>query len=257
MSFWGPLIALYVNESAVHLNHNIHAFKAPFTRNSLSGFDLSSGGHLLPRHITALHNCRSSAQGVLDAFLSYPLEIALILPPILYATRAIYALIILIKLDFATGTPGSRLSKALSVEQLRVGEYLDRMTKMSGRLAKLDENNAQSRILLIVPKLKEWYTAEKMAATHVDSPLVSFNLGRLAQGMQQSMPMGASRYSLQDCETDQTTQNIAVDFFPQAHEGVFGANLDMWNPVDRPFSGPSFGLDLDDGLLTYIEHDTM
>ena len=117
-------------------------------------------------------------------------------------------------------------------------------------------NEIPTETFTTVPKLKEWYTAEKMAATHVDNPLISFNLGSFAQGMRQSMPMGASRYSLQDCETDQTTQDIAVDFFPQAHKGVFGANLDMWNPVDSPLSEPSFGLDLDDGLLTYIERDT-
>jgi hypothetical protein len=44
------------------------------------------------------------------AFLLCPLEIALILPPILYATRATYALKIFIKLEFATGTSDSRLS---------------------------------------------------------------------------------------------------------------------------------------------------
>ncbi|KAJ5097753.1 hypothetical protein N7456_008474 [Penicillium angulare] len=96
------------------------------------------------------------AQRLLDTFMDLSTSEILALPPHIYAGRVIYAVIVLMKLHKAVSAPVNGLYEGISVEELRLEEYIERLSELSKPLGANDPYNSLSRAFLIMPQLKEW-----------------------------------------------------------------------------------------------------
>lgn len=141
----------------MHVDHNIDEFKAPFNAKSLQSCGFSTAETLTSSHVSMLRACLTASRAILDAFLAFAPHIVLVLPPHLYCARAIYALVLLIKLHCAIATAHTGIEKYIQREALGVENYLERLGALSQQVMREDRFGAQSRILLIVGKLKEWF----------------------------------------------------------------------------------------------------
>ncbi|CAK4034356.1 hypothetical protein DOTSEDRAFT_169698 [Lecanosticta acicola] len=160
LKFFEHVANLYLHEIALHFNHNIEDFRLPFTEESLKSVNNSS--ETLTQHqMAALEACRKSAHGILDTFLSMEVETVKALPMLIYFVRCTYALVILIKMHVAITTPGSEISKIMSVRDVRVDFYVDGLISMFGHVANEQEFRPHPKILRILSVLRNWFGKHK------------------------------------------------------------------------------------------------
>ena len=149
--------SLYAHELALHVNHNIDEFKAPFSANSLRSCSFIDAQASNESYLPILGTIAVAAQGLLDSFMELSTSEMLALPPHIYAGRLIYATILLIKLYKAVLASTIQLNEGISVGQLRVEEYIERLLLISKWLGTEDDTNSLSRAFLIMPQLKQWF----------------------------------------------------------------------------------------------------
>lgn len=148
--------SLYIHELALHVNHNLDEFKAPFSGKSLESCNFVHTEAPSPSHVSMLRAVTLAAQGLLDTFICLSISDMLALPPHIYGGRLIYAVIILTKLDKAIRSSVSRWNGLITVDQLRLNPYIEQLVLISKRLITTDERNSLSRSFLIMPLVKEW-----------------------------------------------------------------------------------------------------
>ena len=148
---------IYSHELALHVNHNIDEFKAPFSAKSLKTYNFFDAQGPTEFHLSVLRNIVIAAHGLLDTFLGLSLSDMLALPPHVYGGRVIYAVIVLIKVHTAITVAGTGTEISLRSERLRLEAYLENLAVMSRLLLAKDERNALSRAFLIIPQLKDWF----------------------------------------------------------------------------------------------------
>lgn len=154
---FGRLVSsLYVNEIALHINHNIDDFKAPFSTKSLKSTDFVESQTLNTAYISMIRTIITAAQGLLDIFMGLSTSDMLALPPHIYAGRVIYAVILLMKLRNPLSASMEKLAQILSVETLRLETYIERLLLIWKQLNAEDGGSSLSRAFLIMPQLKEW-----------------------------------------------------------------------------------------------------
>ena len=159
LQFHESVTALYMHEVALHINHNIDDFRAPFTEESLRA---ASGQSIIvsPSHSKALTECLTSVHGVLQAFFN--MDIATIRAlPIFYFVRVAYAVVVLIKLYFAVTAPASEVGKVISKEDLQVEHHLDTLLRIFHTIDDEESFRPANKFLLILGKLREWFTNNK------------------------------------------------------------------------------------------------
>lgn len=146
-----------MHEVAMHIDHNIDDFKAPFLPEQLneSGADMAT-----PVHVDALTTCLSSIHDVFNIFLSFDHSLVNCLPTI-FMVRTSYASVALIKLLSAASAPGSRLGQVFNPSDLKVDYYLDRV--ISHLKAAGDQNGGRtpSKFSLVLGMLKNWFLKRK------------------------------------------------------------------------------------------------
>lgn len=76
----GHVMNLYIHEIALHYNHNIEDFKAPFTEETFKS--AASQAISGPTHVDALGACQAAIQDILDSFLACDFEVVYALPVI-------------------------------------------------------------------------------------------------------------------------------------------------------------------------------
>lgn len=147
--------SLYMHEIAMHMNHNIEDFRAPFTEESIRA-PSGQSNVLSLAHSSAYSECLSSLRGVLDTFfhLDYPTIRAL---PIFYFIRVAYAVVVLTKLYFAITTPGSEVGKIISTDDLQIEYHLETLLNIFNTINAEDSFRPAKRFLLILRKLTDWF----------------------------------------------------------------------------------------------------
>lgn len=148
--------SLYAHELALHVNHNIDEFKAPFSAKSLKSCDFIEIYAPNTTHSSMIRTITLAAQGLLDAFLGLSTSEMLALPPHIYAGRVIYAVTLLTKLHKAFSRSMSGPNEYIRLDQLHLEAYIERLVLISRRLIAEDGSNSLSRAFLIMPQLKEW-----------------------------------------------------------------------------------------------------
>lgn len=163
LTFSEHVTGLYIHEVALHVNHNVDDFRAPFTEESLSN-NGNAGDILTPAHISALSECLTSVHGILNTFLSFELDIIRTLP-IFYFVRVAYAVVVLIKMYFAVAAPGSEIGKIISKDDLRVESHLDSLLTLFRTSADEGSFRPATKFLFILSKLREWFQKHRDGKT--------------------------------------------------------------------------------------------
>ncbi|KAH8697989.1 hypothetical protein BGW36DRAFT_177599 [Talaromyces proteolyticus] len=154
---FGRLVSsLYAHELALHINHNIDEFKAPFSANSLKSSRFVEAQAPSRVYFSMIQTIIMAAQGLLDTFIGLSTSDMLALPPHIYAGRVIYAVILLMKLHKALSACLGTLGQIISVDQLRLEAYVERLLLISKNLNAEDGGSSLSRAFLIMPQLNEW-----------------------------------------------------------------------------------------------------
>lgn len=148
---------MYAHELALHINHNIDEFAAPFAAKSLRTCSFIDAQDLNPSHLLILQTVIFASQGLLDTFLKLSITDMLALPPYIYGGRVIYAIVLLIKVHKAITTSAKGSSDVIKADELRVEAYLGQLVVVSKLLIANDESNSLSRAFLIMAQLRDWF----------------------------------------------------------------------------------------------------
>jgi hypothetical protein len=153
------LVNLYMHEVAMHVDHNVESFNAPFTEEKLRGPDnpdQQASRPLTPTHIAALSTCLTSIDGVFEAFMSLDVDTIRALP-VMHFVRIAYAVVVLIKMHFAAATPGSELGKVIDKNNMKVEQYLDGLLDKFKATAADNKSRPGSKFLMVLIMLKTWF----------------------------------------------------------------------------------------------------
>lgn len=148
---------MYAHELALHINHNIDEFAAPFAASSLRTCSFIDAQYLNASHLSALKTVMVASQGLLDAFLGLSVTDMLVLPPHIYGGRVIYAVVLLMKLHKAITESAKGAGDIIKADQLHLEAYFEQLVVVSKLLIANDERNALSRAFLIMPQLRDWF----------------------------------------------------------------------------------------------------
>lgn len=147
---------LYAYELAMHVNHNIDEFKAPFSAKSLTSCGFVEMQTPKTSYFSMIRSIILAAQGLLDMFIGISVTDMLALPPHIYAGRVIYAVVLLMKLHKALSTSVDESKENVPVSQLRLEAYVEKLCLISKRLNAEDQRSSLSRAFLIMPQLQQW-----------------------------------------------------------------------------------------------------
>lgn len=156
IEFGRLVISLYVHEIALHINHNIDEFKTPFSAKSLKSSNFAEDEALSTAYLSMIQTLIMAAQGLLDIFIGLSTSDSLALPPLIYASLVLYAVILLMKLHKALSGPVNKLGQVGSIDQLRLDTYVEQLFLISKHINVQDGGSSLSRAFLIVPQLEEW-----------------------------------------------------------------------------------------------------
>lgn len=148
---------MYAHELALHINHNIDEFAAPFAANSLRKCSFIDAQDLNASHLLILQTVIVASRGLLDTFLKLSITDMLALPPYIYGGRVIYAIVLLMKVHKAITTSAKGSGGIIKADELRVEAYLEQLVVISKLLIANDESNALSRAFLIMAQLRDWF----------------------------------------------------------------------------------------------------
>lgn len=169
--------SLYAHEPAMHVNHNVDEFEAPFASKSLKTCTFISEKIDTPQFLM-LRGIVTASHGLLNCFLGLPLVDMLTLSPHIYGGRVIYSLILLCKLYTAITISTRDVTNFILVDDLHLEEYLERLVIVAKDLLIRDERNALSRSFLIVEQLRNWYHGNRYGTSSMNTTCAPSSSGR-------------------------------------------------------------------------------
>ncbi|KAI4130921.1 MAG: hypothetical protein LQ347_003205 [Umbilicaria vellea] len=160
LTFGFHTVNLFMYEAAMHFDQSVDDLKTPRTRQGDHDGDGSWSEPLNTSHIKALTTCLTSIHGILTIFSSFSTEDVQTLP-IFYFIRLAYASLWLIKMYLTASTPGSELSKVISIEEMKVAQHLD--SALYALRAAADGGKARTAriFLMVLVMLKNCYERQR------------------------------------------------------------------------------------------------
>src|SRR5204863_4443716 len=136
---------LYMHEIAMHVEHSEESFR-PYVADAISG--AKEEELLTAAHVDALSKCMSAGHGIFNIFLALHVDVIRTVP-IFTFVRIAYAVIVLIKLNFAAGSFNSGLGKVISQKDMRVEWYLDRLLSKFQHASEDDKCRPAQKFLIV------------------------------------------------------------------------------------------------------------
>ncbi|KAG5973483.1 hypothetical protein E4U58_004992 [Claviceps cyperi] len=166
-------VSMYAHEPAMHVDHNIHEFRAPFTCHSVQTCTFATAEMSTPK-LLMLRELVAAAHGLLNCFLGLPVTDLLTLSPHIYGARVTYSLVLLCKLYKAVKLSKTNGSTVWLIGNLRLEQYLDRVTFVARDLLALDGGQPLGRSFRLVQQLRKWFYKDKYGAlpSPTSSPLL-------------------------------------------------------------------------------------
>lgn len=202
---------------ALHVNHNIEEFKAPFFAKSLKTCNFIDTKNPDPSHLSMLRTIVTASQGLLDTFLGLSVSDMFALPPHIYGGRVVYAVVILMKIHKAITASGKRVNNFIHSEELCLETYLEQLVALSKLLIAKDERNALSRAFLVMPQLMGWFylhrSRKPLGANRnkamEDSPIDNSNGQERSASLTPTGTLSGSPTSMQTPGHDAVPDNVA------------------------------------------------
>ena len=223
LTFGFHIINLYMHEAAMHFDQSVDDLKTPRTRQGDHDGDTSWSEPLAEPHIKALTTCLASIHGTLTIFSSFSTEDVRTLP-IFYFIRVAYASLWLIKMYLIASTPGSELSRAIPVEEMKVAQHLD--SALNALRAAADGGKARTArsFLMVLAMLKNCYERQRDGkSSSSEDNAKSFKLEAQPVDAGRNTPrLGYRKVSLNDDNYGdraslEQTQNHQTQQQPQQH----------------------------------------
>jgi hypothetical protein len=151
------VINMYMHEIAL----NVEEIKAVKDENGSSfGATDQPNRALSPAHIRGLSICLTSAEGIMESFLS--LDITTIRGmPVMHFVRIAYAVVTLFKIHALAGHPSSELSKVIDKENIKLELYLDRLHEKFQVVAAGDKCRPATKLIMALSHIKSWIHRSK------------------------------------------------------------------------------------------------
>ncbi|KAF2458216.1 hypothetical protein BDY21DRAFT_284481 [Lineolata rhizophorae] len=144
------ITCLYIHEIAMHSNHNIGDFKAPFTYET---FEKGAGSHVLgPSHLDAVGKCISACRGILDIYSDADIDTILVMPA-LFAVRCIFALVCLMKFWVSVNRPGD-LGNLVKAQELHLEDYFQSLDRIFQSIVDVDVMAPHAKFHFVIKHLK-------------------------------------------------------------------------------------------------------
>lgn len=151
-----------MHEIALHNNHNIDDFRAPFTEESLKAPPIQLKS-ITPYHQGLLTQCLSSVHDMFATFSAID-HVTVKALPIFYFVRIAYAVVVLIKLRCAVVEQKNGAEFPFKAEDLRVEQHLDTLLHTFQRMANEDAFRPARMFMIIVSKLRDGFKINKANA---------------------------------------------------------------------------------------------
>ncbi|KAI9724249.1 MAG: hypothetical protein M1828_003673 [Chrysothrix sp. TS-e1954] len=189
VSFSYHVSDLYMHEVALHSNHNVDDFRAPFTEESLKA-PSSQSGVLSEPHAVALHDCLDSVKAMFRTFLGFDVAVLRALP-IFYFVRIAYGVVILIKLYFAVTAPNSEVGKIITKTDLDAENQIDKLLRLFHVVDDEDAFRPANRFLFILGRLRQWF--QKTKTNKEDAATTTGDGQAASSNVEQTKPTKSSR----------------------------------------------------------------
>ena len=163
-----PLVTMAFYQNAISMwefamdngTHDAPDFRNKFfTLPSLDGDELEpeTPNPFTSLQVSATLKCISAAQSQLDVFLNIPIPNLRTIPNVLYV-RAIYALTVLMKADYAIGTDPAGLGELINSQDLRTSSYLKTIIEKTTEAIGPNKCRVPSHWLYLTQiKIVPWY----------------------------------------------------------------------------------------------------
>jgi len=156
---------LYIHEIAIHEDHNVDEFAAPY---DMVGPDPSKRSaekepDITSAHVDAMIVCLESCHRTLDACLGLDLATARAMNN-LHLVWTTYAVVALIKIHTLVRAPGSKYAAIFTVD-LKAEYYLDAITLKLIETAGAHQCRPAEAFTYVFTKLKAWFKHKKDADT--------------------------------------------------------------------------------------------
>ena len=145
-----------MHEIALHTNHNVDDFRAPFSEESIRA-NSSQSSVSSAAHSSALTQCLRAVQNMFDLFLAFDMDVKRALP-VFYFVRVAYAVLVLVKLHFAINSPFSEIGNVIDPAEVRVDERIDCILQSFIEIDKLQAFRPPNKPIEIFSKLKDWFS---------------------------------------------------------------------------------------------------
>lgn len=150
------LTSLYMHEIALHTNHNVDDFRAPFSEESIRA-NSSQSSVSSAAHSSALTQCLRAVQNMFDLFLAFDMDVKRALP-VFYFVRVAYAVLVLVKLHFAINSPFSEIASVINPAEVRIEERIESILQSFVEIDKLQAFRPPNKPIEIFSKLKDWFS---------------------------------------------------------------------------------------------------
>ena len=157
LTFWEHATTIYLHEPLLHTLTNKQTFSAPFLAERLSMTDFPAP-MVTKEHVASIYALKDACYQLVDLYTGLKAMEAISLPGMLFAARVVYAVYMLMKLYIATSAIGNTYGAVLDRNDIKVGEYLDRVAECGIRLQRIDQRAGATRVLGAAERMKEWLT---------------------------------------------------------------------------------------------------
>lgn len=158
LMLWQYLVELYLHEPVLHTPSNKQSFAAPFVAERLSSSDFPAP---LPtrKHVTSLLALCKASHGFIDVFCGLDTTTIVALPGLLFPTRALYAVFILVKMHIALTAPGNTYGSIFTLADLQLEDCFLKIDQVAARIKRVDGKAVSFLVLSAASRLREWVKA--------------------------------------------------------------------------------------------------
>lgn len=181
---WEHVATALMHESILHTPTNKQSFAAPYIAEHLSATDIARP-FVTDAHVNSLKELRAAVQTVINIYTSMDTQLIMALSALLYTSRAVYAMFVLVSIHVALTAPGNTLGAVMDPSSLEVDVYLTKGVALYNRLAEIDARSGPARVTSSALVLRGWFhnyistTAPAgLASVDVQNLLGAGNLGQ-------------------------------------------------------------------------------
>lgn len=138
----------------MHNGHDVDTLQPPFELDVLR--DEKEADLATPEHIENLDHCMKATHKVFETFLAIDIDGIRALPTVMFV-RTSYAAVGLIKMYLSFSVPGSKRSKVFNKNDLKVGDYLDRICTTLQSAGEGEKCRSAAKFGMILGLLREWF----------------------------------------------------------------------------------------------------